>query len=299
MSSGMPKIRIFIIPRGRTGGSLLATMLNAHRRISMGYELYPDKLSDERGEPYTIEDLIRRLDDAEARDPKRGLSGLKRDNFRIFCARARRSDIQPMALLALLRSFRAAGRTLASLDDQLDLIDSMLIYQANAAGKPIVGSKMRVEPQTLHRRHPHACFLMMLRDGRDVLASRLHVGNFRQSPTQVAREWSEALADFERFLQQSGAIGQLVRYEALVSKPTTSLMQIVGLVGLEFDPNMVEFEKQDQALFRHPHGQLSAHQLESGLSDASIGRWMRDLTSAQLDEFLQIAGPTLKRFGYA
>ena len=62
---------------------------------------------------------------------------------------------------------------------------------------------------------------------------------------------------------------------------------------------MVEFEKQDQALFRNPQGQLSAAQLRAGLSDASIGRWKRELNPAQLNEFLAIAAPTLERFGYA
>jgi Sulfotransferase family len=299
MICAMPEIKIFIIPRARTGGTLLATMLNAHRQISMGYELYPDKLSDERGAPYAIEDLIQRLRDSKADEPKQWLNRLDRSNFRTFCARARRSDIQPNDVLALLRSFRGAGRTLVRLDDQLDFIDMMLIHQANTVGKPIVGSKMRAEPLLLHRRHPRALFLMMLRDGRDVLASRLSVGNFRQSAAEVAREWVEALDGFKRFLQQTNAMGQFVPYEALVSDPKGSLPQIIRPLGLEFDPGMVEFERQDQALFRNPHGQLSARQLQAGLSDASIGRWKRELNLAQLDEFLAIAAPTLERFGYA
>jgi hypothetical protein len=134
-------------------------------------------------------------------------------------------------LLALLRSFRAAGRRLTGPDDQLDLIDTLLIQQANAVGKPIVGSKMRVDPLILHRRHPRALFLMMLRDGRDILASRLHVGNFRQSAADVAREWSASLADFERFLQETDAMGQLVPYEALVGDPMTWLAQSSGHLG--------------------------------------------------------------------
>jgi hypothetical protein len=295
----MPEIKIFVIPRGRTGGTLLATMLNAHRQISMGYELYPDKLSDERGTPYAIDDLIQRLRASAADEPEQWLHRLVRGNFRTFCARARRSDIQPGVLLALLRSFGAAGRTLTSSDDQLDFIDTLLLQQANAVGKPIVGSKMRVDPSILHRRHPRALFLMMLRDGRDVLASRLNVGNFRQSAADVAREWSASLADFERFLQETDAMGQLVPYEALVGDPMTSLAQVIRPLGLEFDPSMVEFEKHDQALFRNPHGQLSARQLQAGLSDASIGRWKRELSRAQLGEFLAVAAPTLERFGYA
>jgi hypothetical protein len=88
MIGAMPEIKIFIIPRGRTGGTLLATMLNAHRQISMGYELYPDKLSDERGAPYAIEDLIQRLRASAADEPEQWLNRLERSNFRTFCARA-------------------------------------------------------------------------------------------------------------------------------------------------------------------------------------------------------------------
>lgn len=294
----MDEFKFFIIPRGRTGGTLLATMLNAHPRVSMGYEIYPDLLQRTDGAAYTPAELIDRLEASRSDDNESWVKALSRDGFRTFAARARRSGIEPQLLLDALSAFAAEGRTLERLDQKLDLIDNLLRRQGEQAGKPYLGSKMRVEPEVLFARHPSAVYLMMLRDGRDVLDSRMKVGNFRTSPADCAREWRDDLLGFEAFLASSGARGCLVAYEQLVSDPESVLRPIMALAELEFDPLMVDFVKAEQSLFDNAHGHLSARQLSAGLSDASVGRWRDGLDAEQLRAFTEVAGDTLLHYGY-
>lgn len=294
----MADFKFFIVPRGRTGGTLLATMLNAHPSLSMCYEIYPDLLMNADGTAFDPDKLAGQLRATRKRDGEAWVKGLERDNFRVFAARARRSGIEPPVLLNILEDFVAGGRTFESLEDRLDYIDALLARQARDAGKPYAGGKMRVDPLVLHRRHPEAVYLMMLRDGRDVLDSRLHVGNFKTSPAACAREWSEDLEGFEAFLAESGAKGRLLPYETLVANPRSVLEPVMEMAGLAYDPVMADFTSARQPLFENAHGHLSAGQLKSGLNASSIGRWRNSLTREQLDEFMDVAGPVMKKFGY-
>ncbi len=294
----MAKIKIFIIPRSRTGGTLLATMLNAHPKISMGYEIFPSLLFSADNQSYTPRELVGRLDAAQNANFELWVKNLERDSFRVFALRARRSGIEPPDILNELTKLIDTQRTLGSLDDKLDFIDSILQKQAIKASKPIVGAKMRVDPEILYDRHPDAIFLMMLRDGRDVLDSRLNVGNFNTSPAATAQEWQNDLASFEKFLTKRNAKGCLVPYEELVCTPEKILAPIVEQAGIRFTEQMINFHQEKQLLFTNAHGHLSAKQLIRGLNTSSIGRWREGLSTDQVSTFTGIAGDTLSRYGY-
>jgi hypothetical protein len=294
----MPKIMFFIIPRGRTGGTLLATMLNAHPQISMGYEMYPHLLLCSNRHPYCLKELVTRLNKSQKNDNELWVKSLEQDNFRVFASRARRSGIEPKILLEALRNCIKGGGSLTSLDGRLDFIDILLELQASNCGKQFVGSKMRVDPEDLHRRHPKAIYLMMVRDGRDVLDSRLKVGKFNTSPNRCAQEWCADLLGFEEFLKQTGANGCFVSYEKLVANPKEILTSIMGMASLPFDPIMVDFTDTKQPLFTNSHGHLSSEQLSKGLNDSSVGRWRNGLTKEEVDSFMEIAEKTMFRFGY-
>ena len=250
------------------------------------------------GISFSPEELMRRLEVARNSNNEVWAKGLASDGFRVFTARARRSGIEPMLLLRALSEFSEQGRKLVTLDERLDLIDFLLQCQAEEIGKPYLGSKMRVAPQALFARHSSAVYLMMLRDGRDVLDSRMKVGNFNTSPADCAREWRDDLLGFENFLVTSGAKGCLVPYEKLVDCPEAVLAPIMELANLEFDPLMADFANARQALFKNAHGHLSAKQLSGGLSDVSVGRWREGLDAEQLRAFTEVAGDTLLRYGY-
>ncbi len=291
-------IDLFLIPRGRTGGTLVATMLNAHSKLSMGYEVFPDRLLDETGAPYEPSFLLTLLDNPETvLDTNQFASSIK-NNFGVFIMRAYRSGIQPSWIKAALQELLDTGRGLQTLDDRLDFIDTLLLRQRDASGKPRIGSKMRVDPRVLHRRNPKAVFIMLLRDGRDVLASRLNVGKFNTNPADCARDWISSLSDFEDFQQQSSATSHLIHYEKLVEDPRSELGTVLASLGLDWEDSVTSYLAAPQKLFDHSFGHLSVQKIGRGLNSESIGRWKTDLNPAQLDEFLSIAGDALRRFHY-
>jgi hypothetical protein len=292
----MSEIKLFIVARPRTGGTLMATMLNAHSQLSMAYEMYPDLLVAPSGKGLKTSDLAKRLKAAQHADKETWAKALERDKFRVFVARARRSGLEPNNLLSVLHRF--LDKKLDTLDERLDFIDALWHQQAQLDNKPFIGGKMRVEPENSHQRHPNAVFLMMLRDGRDVLDSRLKVGNFSTTAAACAEDWMQSLSDFENWLTTSGAKGRLVKYEALVADPESELHEIFKLANIPFENAAINYLSANQPLFENAHGHLSANQISGGLSSASIGRWKSGLEDQDVKTFEAVAGKTLRKHGY-
>jgi len=296
----MPDVKIFINARPRTGGTLLATMLHAHPSISMGYEMYPQLLEDASGKAYELSYLVQCLSTAENDDPQKWVRGMPQNSFKTFVARARRSGLEPETVLTVLRAAQSEGILFDELDGRLDFIDQLLFQQRQLHGKAIVGSKMRADLCTLLRRHPEATFLMMLRDGRDVLSSLKSKGSFNATVENCAHEWVNSLAEFQSFIDTEGVHGMIVKYEDLVAYPERELQSVLTLMDLEFDRTMLNFHLEYQPLFENAHGHLSAQQLTIGLSNESIGKWRKGaLSDSEVKKFTMIAGECLEKYGYS
>lgn len=293
-------IDLFVIPRGRTGGTLVATMLNAHPDLSMGYEVFPDRMVDAEGKAYLANELLETVFNQEPGtdiDNSEFAASLT-DNFGVFLMRAFRSGIKPSWIKEHLSEFASENRVFDEVEDRLDFIDVLLQRQMRETGKSKIGAKMRVDPQLLHTRNPNAVFIMMVRDGRDVLDSRLNVGSFNQTPTICANDWIQSLEEFERFRSQEGVTAHFVLYEKLVENPRSQLEAVLNDIGLEWNDRVTNYLDAPQELFDHSFGHLSGKQIEKGLNSNSIGRWKKGLNDEQANEFMGIAGNTMKKFGY-
>lgn len=291
---------ILIRAMGRTGGTLLNTIIDAHPDVAMSYEIYQDRLVPRAGGAFTADEAITAILDARDDDPVRWVRGITEPNLKTFAARARRGAIDPDELVRQLRGHAAGGGTLATEEGRLDLIERLMRRRAELEGATRWGGKFaRVDAETLHHRHPNAVFLAMVRDGRDVLASQLTVGNFDATPASVAADWVRMVTSFRRFIERADVVGAEIPYEKLVADPAGQLRMICATAGLTFDRRMLTYEAQSPALFDAPHGHLSHQQLRKGLNASSIGRWRMELTEDQMAEFTRIAGPTLDQYGYA
>ena len=289
---------IFLIPRGRTGGSLMATILGVHRDLSFGYEIFPDKLARDEDTSLSIGEIIELLETHRDDSDEVWIGNIPQSFFLVFCARARRCGITLAELTDVFRNHATEDHLLDTDDRRLDLIDEILQFQMCKYGKKRWGSKMNADVNLLHRRHPEARFLMMVRDGRDVLDSRLNVGNFNTDAEETARDWVDSIKSFEEFLESSGASGMLIKYEQLVEDPTEVLSEVLNLCELDFYPEIIHYEENDIHLLKAPHGHLSAKQIAEGLNSKSVGRHIGNLSVEDLAIFEEIAGSTLQRFGY-
>jgi hypothetical protein len=147
----------------------------------------------------------------------------------------------------------------------------------------IVGDKLPSYALMLDRLVPlpQLLRLVIYRDCRDVTSSflrKVRTDWKRQSWTRyvdtaekVARRWVRAIEDLEK---HAGDL-YVVRYEELVADPRSVLNRLAR--WLEVEPGGFERDM---------------------VSASSVGKHMQGLTTRELDEVLEVAGPTMKRLNY-
>ncbi|MCH8822210.1 MAG: sulfotransferase [Planctomycetes bacterium] len=291
---------VFLRPIGRSGGTLFVTMLDAHPELAMSYEIYEDRLIDTKGTPMEAGAIVNELKNVRPADGNQDawIRALADRNLQVFIWRACRAGLDVQQVLEQVSLFNDAKKKLDTLDGRLELIEMLMVYKMQLLGKKIWGGKAAVDPRALHKRNPHAKFFIMIRDGRDILASRLNTGKFDTDPTAVAKEWVGMLSDFRDFALATGVHATEISYEELVYQPEQVLTKVCEIIGVEYSPKMLSFHEQDMSLFRNPYGHLSHKQIAKGLNANTIGRWKRDLTAKQVDEFCLVAGYLLDDLGY-
>ena len=295
--------RIFVRGISRSGGTLMATVLDAHPQVAMCYEIYhnllvpPDDSQEQEQAHRHIEQL--RAAAKSQSQPRRSKSARIEDpDLRTFAARAERAGIQPPTLLRLLEEHVGQGCGLSSFQDRMLFIERIAKEKMQREAKEHWGVKIPGTYDQLQAMFDDAYFLFMLRDARDVASSQKLVGNFNKSPEEVAHSWQRDVLKFQKFASQPFVRARLVRYEQLAADPEPELREITEFLELTWDNRLLHFYEEDLSLYRNPKGHLSADQVNRPISTASIGRWRRDLTSEEVEAVEATAGPLLQQLGY-
>ena len=131
---------------------------------------------------------------------------------------------------------------------------------------------------------PHARFIHMLRDGRDVVSSMVtrHGAGYLQ---EAVYRWKKSIEITEKFQKQMPANRYLeVRYEHLVEHSEQTLQNISRFIGIDFTPNMLEYWHLPSTVeYKHK----SFHQnLSKPVFSSSIGKWRERLSQEQIDFML-------------
>lgn len=293
--------RIFVRGMSRSGGTLMATVLDAHPDIAMCYEVYEHLLAPRDGEADSTQRLIDTLDSA-----LRGMKLLKMlklktiddANLNKFVFRAMRAGVQPEELLDLMKQHRAAGGDFTTFDQRMHFIEQLALAKASREDKTNWGTKIGSTHEKLHELWPDSYFLFMLRDGRDVASSRKMVGDFGQGIEHIAGAWRDQVLRFLDFADRDGVNAHIVRYERLVTDPEPELRAIAEYLGLPFSEQLLSFHDQDLSIYRNPTGHLSRDQVSRPINTSSLGRWKRDLSSDEIAVFESEAGELLAELGY-
>lgn len=267
----------------------MATILDAHPKISISYEIYEELLTLESGAVLSTASFLEYLEPQNLSDDKSLIRTIPEKNLRTFLYRASRGGLSVADVRTELESFQGANKLLANLDDRIDFIDSLRKRKMSLQGKTMWGGKTKCDLSLLHSKHPDAVFLIVLRDVRDVVASQLSKGNFDRTSIEIAEMWARHISDFRNFVRERKPRSMEVVYENLVAEPEKHIRELCGKLNVDFTPDLLRFHEEDLTLFRNPHGHLSAEQLKAGLSNASLGRWRKILTSEQAKEVEQIA----------
>jgi len=284
---------IFVRGMSRSGGTLMATLLDAHEQVAMSYELYPSLL--EIPDPSTdgIRAAIQGLDPDKWR---KSLKTIDDKNFRTFVARLPRGGLQPEGILDLFANYLDAGSDFSTIEERLRFLQTCGQLKASHESKQRWGTKISGGYEDLAQAFPDCTIINMVRDGRDVLSSMLHTGSFKRTPAEVGNSWSKGFHRFVKFAETGSVSAINVRYEELVTDSEKVLRGVCEGAGLEFSDRMLRHTELDLTIFNVSH--LSGPRLAVPIDASSIGRWKRDLEPAQLAEYMAEAADTMAELGY-
>ncbi|MEZ4218178.1 MAG: sulfotransferase [Myxococcota bacterium] len=229
---------VFMVGSARSGTSLLRLMIGHHPRIAANPEfgMAVDALGP-NGEFPALEDYYAWL----ARDRIANLYGFEVD---------RRLDYP-------------------------HLVDSFLRQRAIREGKPIATATVHHRYDLVLRIWPDARFIYILRDGRDVARSVIHMG-WAGNVWYGCQRWIDAEDRWARFAPTLPPERVLeVRYERLILEPRAELERICAFYGVAYDDAIFDYTKSsrygepDPDLVQQWKRKLGAYELQQ--LDARIG----------------------------
>jgi hypothetical protein len=148
---------------------------------------------------------------------------------------------------------------------------------------------------TLLRLFPEARFIHLVRDGRAVAASLLPLDWGPNNALHAAEFWMGRCAPGLAAESQLGPERVLrVRFEDLVSSPTTALQNIATFAQLDYQSAMAE----GAGLQPGRYHQLQHHLVGQPPDQSRLDRWRRSLTPRQVEIFEAEAGDFLAILGY-
>ena len=290
--SDAPQPAPFVVGVGRSGTTLLRLMLDAHPELAIPPEThFLPALIDlwEGGErPGSDEQAVAVMSHAGWRD-----FGFDQGELESIFEETAASAAEAV------RAFYAA--------------------YASRHSKPRWGDKTPVYMESIARigdtLDGQARFVHLIRDGRDVAASRgaraVKRGRSATPATKEAETWKrriesarEQAAEVEHYLE--------VRYEDLIADPESTLRRVCGFAELEFDPAMLAYHEGARerlselsdlpgkgGTVRPGSERVEAHALTSEPPRTDrIERWRKDLEPSSIADYERVAGDLLVDLGY-
>lgn len=189
------------------------------------------------------------------------------------------------------------------------LIEAFLEPYAQRRGKRRIAEKTPANAlhfEELARLFPDAKFIQIIRDGRDVAASLLHVDwrdgrtdqpfAYTKDPREGARVWAEHVRRGRRAAASGGGYFEL-RYESLARAPEEALRPLFAFLGEKWEDGVLDF--QNNPSIAAGENETSASAVAQPLTSAAIGRWERDLGAAAEKAFAGDPAALLRELGYA
>jgi SAM-dependent methyltransferase len=196
-----------------------------------------------------------------------------------------------------------------------DVLRAFYSMYAESHGKQRWGDKTPwyvVKIEAIAAALTEAHFVHIIRDGRDVALSVIPLWFGPRTPAEAAQWWADRVIAGRRAASKGVPYCE-VFYERLVAQPEAELERICEFLGLEYEPQMLEFGSRAsvaiETLLPTPQvvtGPISRAETTardtarlSGPVDAlSVGRWRNEMTADQLQEFEDTAGELLSELGY-
>jgi len=146
---------------------------------------------------------------------------------------------------------------------------------------------------------PGAKFIHMIRDPRDVVASRLNTGYTKPvSAARHAQSWRRAIrAHFELSRTMPADRYTEVRYEQVISDTEGTARELCRFLGEEFSPEMLLFHTRDKSGFAKREERWKSGTRRPIYAD-SVGRYARKLKPRQIAAVECVVANEMKQLGY-
>jgi len=287
---------IFIGGDGRSGTTVLSLILDSHSDLAVGPELHfmgPENLGSSVLEALDL--LIR--DDPRSRNPElRQHPHLKKPVQ--FAKRCHRFGVEFTTLKQLIEDVQRDTRgDITSFTDRCRLIDAIGRHRQEASGKKRWGIKIMRDigrPDRYAKFWPHARFIHIIRDGRDVAASQMkeHGTWGYDDISEAAKAW---VALIESARKHGKHLAYLeIRYERLVADLGGTVDRLCEFLEIEREDGMLSHTEQKHALFDNPYNHPSYKQAIRPVNPSAVGRYKADLSPEEIATFDRIAGAYLQ-----
>lgn len=263
----------FIVGAGRSGTTLLASMLNRHPLIAVPLETH-----------YFMHLALRGGWDRLQRQ-----SGP--DGVRNFLEEVIARGELPLTPDAVLQGINPAsldgGQLFLHLVDRLTAAQTKRLWLEKTPRHLLYLTEIR-------RWFPDARLIHIIRDGRDVALSYLRMPWGSESYLENLAEWRRFMIAGDDLRRDNAA--HTLFFEDLVQRPETELKAVCAFLGVQFAPVMLTPDGTERALM------TERESWKSGVLDAvdpgQAQKWRKALDSRGQALALAVTGDWLRRLGY-
>jgi hypothetical protein len=283
---------IFVRGMSRSGGTLLCTLLDAHPAVSFSFELYPALLLSPK--EIDLKTLGNQMQQTKSLKAAAALAPTLK--FQTFINRLPRGGLDAKDFGTVLVQLSEETVTLDEISGCLRAVQLCCELKQERENTQRWGAKCNNAVDEYLGAFPEAQFVVILRDGRDVLASQQNTGAFKPDTVKIAQSWARLHTRF--FQRQEAAPEQvlIIRYEDLTANPIETTQRLCDFLKLSYVDDMQTFYEKDLTVFKANH--LSGARISSKIDTTKIGRWREELSPEDIKIFEDHAGAALAEWGY-
>jgi hypothetical protein len=281
---------VFIVGRGRSGTSLLQTMLDCHPQLVSANEstfILVLKKKYDRVKVWTQQLVEEFLDDLYA-DPKFvHFWNIPRKTLSDYIARF---PFEQLSYIFLCRLVYFNFPSLHKKHDVKWLVDKNPIYS--------------LFMEDILQIFPKAKFIHIIRDYRDNIVSRRK--SFGQNDLALlANDWMGFHKAIDAFETKYPHLVHNLKYEDLARDPEKNLRSICDFLGVPFEAAMLRFHEATNKSFKENKDKISKDvndQIHSNLlnpvNTTAVAKWKKELKASEIEMIDSIAGKYARSKGY-